>query len=305
MGLTPRGRIALIGGLACIALLCWFVLARGSAGWPGMWGFGGDAAEWHAVWIAFWAGAFPTIATALVIAVAAGIYLNDRERRLDERDEERAAQRDYQERVAILRQRLDAAFDKSLNIGMHRGMTLGETIPPRARAVWAVMEAQAWHRWRSHLPKEETFFQLLADVEAAYRMCDRVAPLLQSALEMIIPQAKRRLRAQRSTERLMMGLLDELPPDAFVAYAIGRIIGQNSADAAGVLGQNARVAQVLEEVWGAAQTVDTMLTPSVAEYATTHCRLFKALGALGTHVTGRDLTNEPWAAIPAPGPPGP
>jgi len=59
------------------ALLYWFFVAKASVGWSGVTGFKAD--RWPdysiAFWATFWAGTVPTIVTAALIAVSAGVYI--------------------------------------------------------------------------------------------------------------------------------------------------------------------------------------------------------------------------------------
>ena len=94
--------------------------------------FGFTNHDWPSFWVIFWAGAIPTIVTAALIAVAAGIYLSNRDRRLDENLNQQALRQRYRESLMILQRGMSRAVAMSRGGQLGLNSTANQGSPPRA-----------------------------------------------------------------------------------------------------------------------------------------------------------------------------
>ncbi len=213
--------ITLIAG----AVIVWFVGARSSAGWPGALGFPGDATSWATFWITFWAGAAPTIATAAVITVGAGIYLSNRDHKIAEQAEKRITEQSCRSNMVLLEQNLARATVHSRVAALGLMTTAAQMVSPRTLAVRDVLRQSPWRSWQSVLPDLTDLFTAMNDVDTAYHEWERLATAFDPVLRTAIRTDARDLQAGR-IQPVPDGVTLTVPEQTQHAYGVGRAQAQ-------------------------------------------------------------------------------
>src|SRR5947209_7000044 len=90
------------------------VIGLGTVGWPGMLGFPNE--RWSEVWVAFWGSAFPAIVTAAIITVGAGIWLSNRDRRIEKQAKAESKRLNAVDNVSLLWSHLTVALNEQPGI---------------------------------------------------------------------------------------------------------------------------------------------------------------------------------------------
>jgi len=251
------------------------VFAATDPHYPTGFGFAGTQDQWQLFWITFWSTSFPTIATAAIITILAGRYLNDRERRLDRRVEEQVTTQRHRENVEWLQHRLAGALEKSTDPHFGDVPTAREVFSPRMQAVHEALTDQPWPLWRRSLPDMAPLFVRLHAVDDAYRRCGRAADLFDRDLVMAM-----RLAGQRVAFGLAEPTVQHLPDRLAKQFIIGRSIGLAPDLLALTLSGDVRYDAVLGQSWTAAQAALPEIAESADQLGRAYADLTDALSSL-------------------------
>ncbi len=224
------------------------VFAATDPHYPTGFGFAGTRDQWQLFWITFWSTSFPTIATAAIITVLAGRYLNDRERRLDQRVEEQVTTQRHRESMEWLQHRLASAFDESTDMRFGDVPKAREVFSPRMQAVHKALTDQSWPLWRRSLPDMDPLFVWLHAVDDAFRRCGRAADLFDRDLVMAM-----RLVGQRAAFSSARPVVQRVPDQLAKQFIIGCAVGLAPGLLALTLSGDVRYRDLLDEVWAAAR----------------------------------------------------
>ncbi len=273
MGRAERAWFAIIVAIEIAVIVALF--ARTDPHYPAGFGFDGTRDQWQLFWITFWSSAFPTIATATIITVLAGRYLNDRERRLDRHREEQMRTQRHGESMEWLQHRLVRDLDESVDIRFSDSPTARDALSPRMQAVHETLASQPWPLWRQSLPGMGLLFVRLYAVDEAYRRCARLADLFDRDLHMAVRFA---------TQRVAFGLADSdgqrLSEQMTRMFIIGRAIGQAPNVQALSLAGDLRYEAPLMKAWASAQAALPEITDSATHFGQAYAELTDALTSL-------------------------
>ena len=273
MGRAERAWFVIIVAIEVLVIVA--IFARTDSHYPAGFGFEGTRDEWQLFWVTFWSSAFPTIATATIITVLAGRYLNDRERRFDRHREEQMRTQRHGESMEWVQHRLVRDLEESVDIRFSDSPTARDALSPRMQAVHETLASQPWPLWRRSLSEIGPIFAQLHAVDEAYRRCARSADLFDRDLTMAV---------RFTTQRVAFGLVDPavrgLPERQTKQFIIGCAIGQ----APGLLALNIlgdlRYEALLEKAWELAQTGLPEVTESARRFGHAYIELTDALQSL-------------------------
>ncbi len=277
--------LLVMGGLSVVALL-----AHTDPHYPAAFGFQGTRDQWQLFWITFWSTSFPTIATAALITLLAGRYLNDRERRLDQREDERLDRQRAREGIDILRQTLRRVVTQPDNADIFT--SLSQNAPPSAKLAWQPVGATALTLWRPLLRDAGTtaFFALVDQLEASRVLYERAAFRLDGSLMTAVHEVGSAYRMGRPVPLTATGQVWIDCPDEIVkAYAIGQIIPVNHAHVvATVEGMIPNSAFTLATMWSDISMMGNM-SMHTTEYREARARVKNAVQAMAASLSAAPI----------------
>lgn len=273
MGRAERAWFVIIVAIEVVVIVA--IFARTDSHYPAGFGFAGTRDEWQLFWVTFWSSAFPTIATATIITVLAGRYLNDRERRLDRHREEQMRVQRHGESMEWVQHQLMRALEQSSDIRFSEPPVARDVFSPRMQAVHDVLTSQPWPLWRQSLPDMGLLFVQLYAVDETYRQCARLADLFDRDLTMAV-----RMIAQHVAFGLIDSSAQGLPDRVTKQFIIGRAIGLSPELLVLTTAGDMRYQVLLEKTWELAQTELPEITESAGRFGQAYTTLTDTLQSL-------------------------
>jgi len=206
--------------------------------------------DWPTFWVTIWAtviaATIPTIITAAVLAFAAGLYLSDRGRNLDQRESKEALVRHCEEQMATFASSLIGVvaiqrYPNVDNLVRLRGFALRQAEP-----IWVALNGHPLPLWRRTVRGYDFFFDAVDQFKDNYIKHEQIGGAIDFKVYVVVQAIYRAKAAQLGQQGQSYNASEE---ESFRLYALVRIAGVNADEAANARNLDQQTAAEFERQW--------------------------------------------------------